>query len=864
MQDPFASLPVVKKPKKKPGPFDDVQGGSSSSAADPFAHLPTVKNKGKSSDPDTWSDLERQVVGLPPKKPKPRLSFLAPIASGATLGASDEILGAVEGANEFIHGRSFKEGYERGKQKTRDVGKEFKEDHPVLSPALDIAAGLAAPVGAAKYVKGAASTAARIGRSALSGAGIGAGAGAASADDDNRLGGAVTGAAFGGVIGGAIPAVGKTVGGIANQIGLRSKKGAESVAVQKIIENLRRDKITPQALAQAESDALSTGTPVHLFDVAGQNTLGLARAAQAVPSKARDELPELLHGRHTGQADRIFGQAEQAMGVKGRDLHEAAQEIMARARAKAKPLYDAAHPLPITSPETQVEIAKLMDLSPFRSAMKRGAKLAAIEGNPLEGDVPLTVKDIDYMKRGLDAIIESRAGSKNAISRTESRALRNRLNEVVRMVDAEHPEYQAAREAWAGDMAHSRALEMGSRVFGKSKKPQASIEKRLASMSDSEREVFKLGTLGAIRDILNTAGDNADKVRRLLGSPKAREAVRAVIGDLPKSAQFSKAMDLESKAVQSKHFILGNSQTARILADMDDMTNTAISMLGDAATGNVGGLAKKGLGAFIGNRRKAGAGRIAEAVNRRLQARPGTPQYKELMDALSRSMVKKEPTAGSKTGLLRRLSPSYPRSSASDVLKRRLLPPISLKNRTGAVGYHGSDAPNPIESFNIPSKGTIGTTFGNFDSTRHGAFFSNSPEFAGEYGKHVRSYDVQPTKIADTEKMRHEFVRSLDPFTDRDMWLLASHIPESDHWGFFENELGERFTKWLKSRGYDAAQFHEYSPENEIHGLTTVALDPSIVKPSQRGHTGLKMLGGILGAGAAGTAAASLAARRNK
>jgi hypothetical protein len=48
--------------------------------------------------------------------------------------------------------------------------------------------------------------------------------------------------------------------------------------------------------------------------------------------------------------------------------------------------------------------------------------------------------------------------------------------------------------------------------------------------------------------------------------------------------------------------------------------------------------------------------------------------------------------------------------------------------------------------------------------------------------------------------------RDLDPFgPDRDLWIQAKHGTKAE-WQLFENDLGKRFTNFLKAKGYDAAK----------------------------------------------------------
>jgi hypothetical protein len=51
-------------------------------------------------------------------------------------------------------------------------------------------------------------------------------------------------------------------------------------------------------------------------------------------------------------------------------------------------------------------------------------------------------------------------------------------------------------------------------------------------------------------------------------------------------------------------------------------------------------------------------------------------------------------------------------------------------------------------------------------------------------------------------------------------------------WELFEDELGERFTKYLKKHGYDSAKFTEYADNNgeEIKSNTIVVLNKNLIK----------------------------------
>jgi len=148
--------------------------------------------------------------------------------------------------------------------------------------------------------------------------------------------------------------------------------------------------------------------------------------------------------------------------------------------------------------------------------------------------------------------------------------------------------------------------------------------------------------------------------------------------------------------------------------------------------------------------------------------------------------------------------------------------------------YHGSNSQD-IDNFRPSNAGHINAgLFGNIAVTRHGIFLSNSKDFASEYGSHI--YSVMPTihNTANVELVKQDFVESLDPFEERDLWLLAR---ASKHpWGLFDGKLGEKFVQCLKSSGFDSATFEEDLPADatktgtEKLSKTLVVFDPKNVR----------------------------------
>lgn len=142
-------------------------------------------------------------------------------------------------------------------------------------------------------------------------------------------------------------------------------------------------------------------------------------------------------------------------------------------------------------------------------------------------------------------------------------------------------------------------------------------------------------------------------------------------------------------------------------------------------------------------------------------------------------------------------------------------------------------------SFTMGHTGDNSHTFGSYQSTRHGIFFSDNPDFAGLYGK-VGKYTLHVRRTLDFDADRmdtlYKFIDSLDAFSpaERPIWLSARNVVLGhwQPWQLFEDELGAKFVAYLQSIGYDSVSFQEFNlddDEQAHQSHTIVVLDPKLV-----------------------------------
>jgi hypothetical protein len=367
---------------------------------------------------------------------------------------------------------------------------------------------------------------------------------------------------------------------------------------------LGREGVSPEQLTRVAAEA----PDVNLLGLTGRtgaesSVQRLARGAQSIPSRGSSEMSSFLRRESDEAPGRIREALQRDTGLKFENVHETLDAAAARQRATARPLYEEAyqHSVPVSD-----NIADALSNDQFRSAYERGRRIARLEGVDVPAlpdfgelteagadlskitDMPdIPVQAVDYMKRGLDDLIESgfRSGS---IARAEARALRGRLRSVLSEVDDAVPSFGQARAAWAGEQASRDAMEAavkGNRELGLKKfvneAPEA-IERAMTAMSPSEREFYRRGALDSIRELLGKRQDTrADLSRLLIGrgggdvvESDLRKRLRLLFDTDADMQNFVRSMLEERGRASAGGFILGGSPTQRIAAEQADLAGT--------------------------------------------------------------------------------------------------------------------------------------------------------------------------------------------------------------------------------------------------------------------------------------------------
>lgn len=514
------------------------------------------------------------------------------IASGITFGWADEFAAKMD----ELTGRGGTYEQNIKKERARDAQIPVSIQLPGEIAGAVGSAVLTAPLAAWRAIASTSALPQWMRFAALGGV-EGALAGAGNATEDNRASGAAVGAAIGAPVGAVAPSIVRGVQSVAG--GIRNAVSPEAGAAADIGRAMVRDQSTPADLAAGMVAARADrGGVATLADVGGENVRGLTERIAQTPGAGRSQVVPALTERQTAQLGRISDDLASLTGTR-QSAHQATEDVVRERAAAASPLYQRAYDagdVPVWSPGLERLSASPTVQNAMQGAVRVWQDNAIADGfgamNPgamvdrggrlsfLNGRVPVfpNIQFWDYTKRIVDDQVGAalRAGEdQKARTLTRlSQTLRNELDQIV-------PEYRAARDAWAGPSAYLNAIEEGRSVLSRS----MSSDEFAASfrrLSPSEQEGYRIG---AVSSIVSKMGNDPAKLADLtkyLRAPEVREKIAAMM-PTPEAAQaWQRRLNFEVRSSELTARTLGNSATARRLAEANDAKGIVGDLVLDA------------------------------------------------------------------------------------------------------------------------------------------------------------------------------------------------------------------------------------------------------------------------------------------
>jgi hypothetical protein len=522
---------------------------------------------------------------VPVKMPERSLGRMADdavrsIASGATLGFADEI---AAGADALIGRGSY----------DRNLAREQARDAQIPASTKipgEIAGGIGATVatapltGPAAVATGLSRLPAAV-RYPATGTVAGGLYGAGEAKPGERMEGAGKGAAFGLGAGVVVPPSVAALGKLGSE--LRGAVMPSANVATDLGRAIKRDETTPDALIAATRQLQQTRPGVAtLADAGGENVRGLVERVAQTPGAGRTTVVPFLNERQKGQMMRLSGDLKGLTGT-SKSATEAINETMTQRKRDASPLYKEAFDFNAREhPEIVRAWTEITSTGYGRSFMMRPDFRKTLQteygiSNP--ADAPLMVQ-IDVWKKVADDFVKDNLGKNNA------RVVQGMRNQFLEIVDKANPKYAEARNAWAGPSEYLNAIEEGRNILS-TKVSGEQLAAGLQGMTDAQREAYRIGAVSAIVSKMGNDPARMADMTKYLRSPENRAKVAALMPTPEARQAWAERLDFEVSSSELTGRALGNSATARRLAERQD----ADSIVGDLVMDAIGGTAPVGL-----------------------------------------------------------------------------------------------------------------------------------------------------------------------------------------------------------------------------------------------------------------------------
>jgi len=334
------------------------------------------------------------------------------------------------------------------------------------------------------------------------------------------------------------------------------------------------------------------GKPYALADV-GANTRAYLDAANTIPSVGKTTAKNFIEQRDKGILSRLTTDLQVAFGSKAAFFDEFNALKQARSELGGA-LYDRAlkKDIPVTS-----DLVALMDRPSVKNAFVRAqelakeqgvklpdvqivnGKLVTSDGNPV---TKINTTFLHYVKMGLDDGIFTGKSPTSGIGSTQLNAFKDTRAKFLDLLDSSNTTYKNARRVWASDTSVMDAMEEGRTIFNKSPKDVDILLNDMKTMTKSELEGLRLGTMQNLLDRIGGAqvadtvvGATGNPALKIINNPKNLKIIRETFpkdeaGDKSFS-QFIKNLKTEVEMKSTSKQVLQGSQTAERTQAIQDV-----------------------------------------------------------------------------------------------------------------------------------------------------------------------------------------------------------------------------------------------------------------------------------------------------
>ena len=431
------------------------------------------------------------------------------------------------------------------------------------------------------------------------------------------------------------------------------------------------------------------GKPYTLADI-GPNTRAYLDAVNQLPGPGKQAAKTFLEDRDKGLLKRLTSDMQVAFGSKAAYFDEFNALKEARSAIGGK-LYGAALPRPV---EITTEFTDLLQRPSMKQAYDRAVVLAQEQGIKLpkvqisaEGklvtDKGLPVSNIDttfmhYMKMGLDDLVYTGKSPTSGVGSTQLGAIKQTRGAFIDLLDTSNPAYKRARNYWADDTAVLDAMNEGRSIFSKKPADLDALLNDVKTMSKSEKDALRLGTMQSLLDRLGGA-QTGDTMVSAVGNP-AMDILKN-----PKNVRIIRATFDTDEAGKNAY----NKFMSNLMSEVEMKTTSKVVLQGSQTAGRTEAIRTIKEGA----QRELPVISMAQFVTRALQrdfADMGDQQLKATASEIARVLTTSDPTKLQKIAkelagndirtVLRKEAPEV-----LPILGRALLGPFSVGSMSGNI-----------------------------------------------------------------------------------------------------------------------------------------------------------------------------------
>jgi len=388
---------------------------------------------------------------------------------------------------------------------------------------------------------------------------------------------------------------------------LPSATDVSDAAINKVLNAMNRDSVGMRSLKRTMARDAALGVKSTLADVTPSLT-SLGEAVVAKPGGGRKILGDPMEKRLEAGRQNVGDKVTKAVG---NNVNYADQEgkMVSTLRGNANTAYKDAYAFGTVN---DPRITQVLEDPTFKKAYDEARsiaekeKLAAqLRGEntdqydlkrlytvDADGTARVTqmpdVRTLDYIKRGIDSIIDKGFGGTNPLSKTEANALKDVKKEFVKVIDSVTTDpatgvskYAQARTKYAGDSEVLEALRFGKDEFLKKGFMPDQAKAMVKTMSDAEKNALRAGVAQSILNDILTRPQQINAAQIVISAPATKARLAALFDNPNDYKLFEAALEREAQVFRNAQDLVRNSRTAPRAAAMKDLDeNSAVDITG--------------------------------------------------------------------------------------------------------------------------------------------------------------------------------------------------------------------------------------------------------------------------------------------